>query len=283
MNDLSEFGGIFVAARFAFGSPGGPPALTLAEPITQTGAQTAYLLRATCITPDGVIFQPLASTTPLSIGLPSAAEAITPTSVAGDGASFFATFTAAHGRGSQISSSTFGLQETLNYAALRGGGAVIIDAQWTAIGGTTGIMNAATVPSGVTIQDNRSGGGTGAVDSVFGRAGAVVAAADDYTAAQVTGAVTGVASSVDSELALFNGTGGKTIKRASGTGFAKVVSGVLQTPSAVIPASVLAGASAAAPSTAASTGTLGQIRFESGFLYVCVATDTWQRVAIATW
>jgi hypothetical protein len=35
------------------------------------------------------------------------------------------------------------------------------------------------------------------------------------------------ATSVDSEIALFNGTTGKSIKRATGTGFAKVTSGVL--------------------------------------------------------
>lgn len=38
-----------------------------------------------------------------------------------------------------------------------------------------------------------------------------------------------------------------------------------------------------APSTATSTGTKGQIAYASGFLYVCVATNTWQRVALATW
>lgn len=43
------------------------------------------------------------------------------------------------------------------------------------------------------------------------------------------GNVAGVASSVDSEIALFNGTGGKTIKRATGTGVAIVTSGVLST------------------------------------------------------
>ncbi len=38
-----------------------------------------------------------------------------------------------------------------------------------------------------------------------------------------------------------------------------------------------------APASAAATGTAGQIAYESGFLYLCVATDTWQRVAVATW
>lgn len=40
------------------------------------------------------------------------------------------------------------------------------------------------------------------------------------------------ATSVDAEIALFSGTGGKTIKRATGTGIAKVTSGVLGTASA---------------------------------------------------
>lgn len=42
-------------------------------------------------------------------------------------------------------------------------------------------------------------------------------------------------------------------------------------------------ASSAAPASAGATGTPGQMAYESGFLYVCVAADTWERVAIATW
>ncbi len=93
----------------------------------------------------------------------------------------------------------------------------------------------------------------------------------------------GVAASVDSEVVLFSGTTGVATKRATGTGFVKVVSGVLQTPAATIPVSVLAGDSTAVPATAGAAGTKGQIRYESGFLYVCVATNTWERVATATW
>ncbi len=37
------------------------------------------------------------------------------------------------------------------------------------------------------------------------------------------------------------------------------------------------------PSAANSAGTAGQLAYESGFLYVCVATNTWERVVIATW
>jgi len=37
-----------------------------------------------------------------------------------------------------------------------------------------------------------------------------------------------------------------------------------------------------APATSSSTGTLGEIRFVNGFIYVCVATNTWQRTALST-
>jgi hypothetical protein len=39
----------------------------------------------------------------------------------------------------------------------------------------------------------------------------------------------------------------------------------------------------AVPSTATSTGTAGQLAYASGFLYVCVATNTWKRVALSSW
>lgn len=42
-------------------------------------------------------------------------------------------------------------------------------------------------------------------------------------------------------------------------------------------------AKTAVPSTATSPGTAGEIRTGAGFIYVCTATDVWQRVAIATW
>lgn len=39
----------------------------------------------------------------------------------------------------------------------------------------------------------------------------------------------------------------------------------------------------AVPATAGAAGTAGQVAYESGYLYVCVATNTWLRVAIVTW
>lgn len=36
------------------------------------------------------------------------------------------------------------------------------------------------------------------------------------------------------------------------------------------------------PATATSNGTAGQVAADSGFLYVCIATNVWRRVAISS-
>lgn len=38
-----------------------------------------------------------------------------------------------------------------------------------------------------------------------------------------------------------------------------------------------------APATASSTGIAGTLAYDSDYLYVCIATNTWKRVAIGTW
>ena len=37
------------------------------------------------------------------------------------------------------------------------------------------------------------------------------------------------------------------------------------------------------PSSASDFGAQGEIRWDADYVYVCVATDTWKRVAISTW
>jgi hypothetical protein len=37
------------------------------------------------------------------------------------------------------------------------------------------------------------------------------------------------------------------------------------------------------PATAGATGTEGSIRWDADYIYICTATNTWKRVAIATW
>jgi len=41
-------------------------------------------------------------------------------------------------------------------------------------------------------------------------------------------------------------------------------------------------ASVAAPASASAPGTPGQVAYDAGHLYVCVAANTWVRVAVAT-
>lgn len=67
------------------------------------------------------------------------------------------------------------------------------------------------------------------------------AAADVVLQNDIDTKITGVASSVDSEIVLFSSTSGKASKRATGTGFAKLNSGVLSTSSTVDAATELAG------------------------------------------
>lgn len=43
------------------------------------------------------------------------------------------------------------------------------------------------------------------------------------------------------------------------------------------------GIGSSAPASAAATGTAGTITWDADYIYVCTATDTWKRVAIATW
>ena len=37
------------------------------------------------------------------------------------------------------------------------------------------------------------------------------------------------------------------------------------------------------PASASATGTAGTVSWDSDYIYICTATDTWKRVAIATW
>lgn len=77
--------------------------------------------------------------------------------------------------------------------------------------------------------------------------------------------VAGAASSIDSEVMLFSGTGGKTAKRATGSGFAKLTSGVLSTSSTVNAATELTGiAPVANGGTGASTLTANNVILGNG-------------------
>lgn len=38
-----------------------------------------------------------------------------------------------------------------------------------------------------------------------------------------------------------------------------------------------------APATASSAGTPGQLAYDTSYIYICTAVDTWKRVAVSTW
>lgn len=89
---------------------------------------------------------------------------------------------------------------------------------------------------------NTGGSGTYSdwVISVSGTQGPAGATGPQGPAGSGSGDVIGPGTTVDSEVVLYNGVTGTSIKRASGTGYIKVSSGVYQTPSATIPLTDLA-------------------------------------------
>lgn len=40
---------------------------------------------------------------------------------------------------------------------------------------------------------------------------------------------------------------------------------------------------AGVPASTAATGFAGQVAWDDSYFYICTATDTWKRVAVATW
>ncbi len=165
---LSRFGGFYAASSFNYGGGVGfPPALVVLSapsnsPISNPG--TLVLEGGVAVTTDGLSFFPLNTNAPTLVGSGSNQETVTPSSVSNPTSpvpgqsTFTGTFTKIHGQGDPLASATFGLQEAIDFANSQGGGVVLIDNQWAALGGTTAIKNAAVFPSPtiVTITDNRT-------------------------------------------------------------------------------------------------------------------------------
>ena len=162
------FAGMYRAAAFAYGVGGsGVEGLQVDSPSgisANTTTQTLTLAFGSITLNDGTIVSPLNTNAKVTVGTGAGADTVTPSAVSDNTPQVYqsTTFTAAtyansHGTGDLVSSATIGLQEALNYAGAAAGGTVIVDAEWTKLGGTTAMVNAATLPSGVQIVDNRSG------------------------------------------------------------------------------------------------------------------------------
>ena len=76
---------------------------------------------------------------------------------------------------------------------------------------------------------------------------------------------------------VFGSTGNAAINRTTDAGFKLDVNGSVRLNS------LYYSALSTAPASATATGTTGEIRIDANYIYICTATNTWKRVAIATW
>ena len=76
---------------------------------------------------------------------------------------------------------------------------------------------------------------------------------------------------------VFGSTGNAAINRTTDAGFKLDVNGSVRL------SSLYYSALSTAPTSATATGTTGEIRIDANYIYICTATNTWKRVAIATW
>lgn len=164
---VSQFGSTRVASDYAYGDPGVVAAALQIAPNggnTVTGSSTITLTTGTVSASNIPSFNPLSTTTPITVGIGTAAETVTPTAVSGCGAGqpqnacqVTASFANIHGTGDPVISGSYGLQEALNAAHNSGGGWVAIGTFWSGLGGTNATITSATSWSNVYIQDDRAG------------------------------------------------------------------------------------------------------------------------------
>ena len=158
-NNSSRVAGRFVAYNY------GGWSLPLYQFPSGTGAKTFTLSNSTVNLGDGRLIMPFNTNAQIYVGT----ELVTVSAVGAGclinstiigGCSITATFSKTHQNGEPVTSGTFGLQEALNDAGASGGGAVTIDSAWAKLGGTTGIVSGATLPSNTAIEDVRTGAGS---------------------------------------------------------------------------------------------------------------------------
>jgi hypothetical protein len=173
----TSFAGIKNAVDYAYGLPGvNFPALNVATGNTTTGTATITLVTGATTNSAGALLFPLAIDAPITVGIGSNAETVTPTAVSNCNlppsqvyqCQVTASFSNLHGAQEPVTSGTYGLQEALNAALAAPGGIVVVDPRWANLGGLTTTITAATLSgplSGFTslngfspvvvIEDNR--------------------------------------------------------------------------------------------------------------------------------
>ena len=154
------------ALDFAFGIGNVAPLRLIGGPYA-AGVATVTVSQGYTVSANGITFNPLSTTNPVRVGSGTSQETVTPTSVSCStpgvygSCSFTATFQNAHGTGDIVQTSTYGLQEAVNYMALggtSGGGQVNIDKNWGRAGGTNATITGAAPLAAVQLADYRSSG-----------------------------------------------------------------------------------------------------------------------------
>lgn len=161
------FGGTRNAGDYAFGINRSVSALIVDNTApTLAGTATLTLAFGSTVAGDGTTLSPFATgfLFPIQVGGGSNIETVTPTAVSCttpgiyDTCTITATFANAHGRGEPVSSATYGLMEALVASYQAGGGQVVVDNLWAALGGTSATITGAVPIPFTDIFDTRGGG-----------------------------------------------------------------------------------------------------------------------------
>lgn len=94
----------------------------------------------------------------------------------------------------------------------------------------------------------------------------------------ISGDVSGPVSATDHAVARWDGTDGLTIQGSAVTMDDNGVLSLLD-----VNADVLRIRTSKTPSSGSDTGSTGQLAWDSDYIYVCTATDTWRRSSLTTW
>jgi hypothetical protein len=78
-------------------------------------------------------------------------------------------------------------------------------------------------------------------------------------------------------------TGNILVNTTTDAGFKLDVNGTARVATSITTAQYRLSALNTAPASATATGTLGEVRIDASYIYVCTATNTWKRSAITTW
>lgn len=159
MSIISAFAGKYSALEYWYGGPQPycPPPIEILQGNTATGAGTIIVSANFTLTQGGTPFNPFVVGQSIVVGLGTAQETVTITSVGasslvGSNPSAYSitvggTFTQIHGYGDPVSSATFGLQEAVNVAAGNGGGTVTVTPTWYQLGGTVSNIQTEIIPT----------------------------------------------------------------------------------------------------------------------------------------